>query len=366
MTEENLLVRVLGSCETMANASAIYADKLGTLIQNEMTVFAGIHNRFIRPDENLKRTSNKMSYPNSRLALSNLNATRTLQLVEPFSASIETALSKSARNLGWASYRDALNGTNLIPFSTNLKAILHSNSAVEVTTPRCMRNVVVFYGPRLGRSRPHILRDRRREDHEPTSRDHRSASRQASQEGDTLTSPNVVRRVSTRRRTHIASSRGQQQLSTAEICLRDPSSGMSSTQLQPYAVAPSPNTFQSHHDNGTIGSSSPCRESLPAAVDSTGALWPSGNGNGATRLDSFPRGHTGDRGEELTATRDGRANGMAVYSRGQLSRARDRFRGLFFFVVLFLFLLFSLLPVLRSPFSLCFSISRVHYCALYI
>ena len=346
----------------MANTSAIYADKLGTHVQNEMTAFASIHNRFIRPDENLKKTSNKKSYPNSRLALSNLNATRTLQLVEPFSPSIETALSKSARNLGWAGYRDTLNGTNLIPFSTNLKAILHSKSVVEVATPRCMRNVVVFYGPRLGQSRPHILRNRRREHHEPTSRDHPSTSRQASQEGNTLTSPNVVRRVSTRRRTHIAPSRGQQQLSTAEICLRDPSSGMSSTQLQPYAVAPSPNTFQNHDDNDTIGGSSPCRESLPAAVDSTGALCPSGNGNGATRSDSLSRGHTGGRAEELTATREG----MAVYSRGQLSRARDRFRGLFVFVVLFLLLLFSLLPVLRSPFSLCFSISRVHYCALYI
>jgi hypothetical protein len=364
MTEENLLVWVTGLCETMANASAIYADKLGTLIQNEMTVFAGIHNRSIRPDENLKRASNKKkSYPNSRLVLSNLNATRTLQLVEPFSALIETASSKAARNIGWASYRDTLNGTNLIPFSTNLKAILHSKSAVEVTTPRCMRNVVVFYGPRLGQSRPHILRGRRREHHEPTSRDHRSASRQASQEGNTLTSPNVVHRVSTRR---LAPSRGQQQLSTTEICPRDPSRDMPRTQLQSYAVAPSPNTFQSHDDNGIIGGSSPCRESLPTAVDSTGALSPSGNGNGATRLDSFSRGHTGDRSEEMTATREGRANGMAVYSRGQLSRARGRFRGLFVFVFLVLLLLFSLLPVLRSPFSLCFSISRVHYCALYI
>ena len=350
----------------MAITSAIYADKLGTLVQNEMTAFASIHNRFIRPDENLKRTSNKKSYPNSRLALSNLNTTRTLQLVEPFSASIETALSKSARILGWASYRDTLNSTNLIPFSTNLKAILHSKSAVEVTMPRCMRNVVVFYGPRLGQSRPHILRNRRREHHEPTSRDHPSTSRQASQEGNTLTSPNVVRRVSTRRRTHIAPSRGQQQLSTAEICLRDPSSGMSSTQLRPYAVAPSPNTFQSHDDNSIIGGPSPCRESLPAAVDSTGASYPSGNGNGATRLDSFSRGHTGDRAEELTAIREGRAHGMVVYRRGLLSRARGRLRGLFIFVFLFLFLLLTLLPVLRSPFSLCFSISRVHYCALYI
>ena len=31
MTEENLLVRTLGSCETMANASIVCTDKTGTL-----------------------------------------------------------------------------------------------------------------------------------------------------------------------------------------------------------------------------------------------------------------------------------------------------------------------------------------------
>ena len=40
MTKENL-VRVLGSCETMANASVICTDKTGTLTQNDMAVVAG-------------------------------------------------------------------------------------------------------------------------------------------------------------------------------------------------------------------------------------------------------------------------------------------------------------------------------------
>ena len=41
MVKQNLLVRVLGACETMANASVVCTDKTGTLTQNEMTVVAG-------------------------------------------------------------------------------------------------------------------------------------------------------------------------------------------------------------------------------------------------------------------------------------------------------------------------------------
>ncbi|KAH8976436.1 hypothetical protein EDB86DRAFT_2766421, partial [Lactarius hatsudake] len=37
MTKENLLVRVLGSCGTMANVSDICTDKTGILTQNKMT-----------------------------------------------------------------------------------------------------------------------------------------------------------------------------------------------------------------------------------------------------------------------------------------------------------------------------------------
>ncbi|KAK0558170.1 plasma membrane calcium, partial [Tilletia horrida] len=41
MTKANLLVRLLGSCETMANATVVCTDKTGTLTQNEMHVVAG-------------------------------------------------------------------------------------------------------------------------------------------------------------------------------------------------------------------------------------------------------------------------------------------------------------------------------------
>ncbi|KAG7089723.1 hypothetical protein E1B28_011378 [Marasmius oreades] len=61
MTYENLLVRVLGSCEQMANASVICTDKTGTLTLNDMTVVAGslgIHCKFVRKlEDNAGRTN---------------------------------------------------------------------------------------------------------------------------------------------------------------------------------------------------------------------------------------------------------------------------------------------------------------------
>lgn len=49
MTKMKLLVRVLSSCETMANATVVCTDKTGTLTQNQMTVVAGsigVHLKF--------------------------------------------------------------------------------------------------------------------------------------------------------------------------------------------------------------------------------------------------------------------------------------------------------------------------------
>lgn len=57
MTRENLLVRVLSSCETMANASVVCTDKTGTLTQNDMTVVLGsigTHGKFVRDLEGRK------------------------------------------------------------------------------------------------------------------------------------------------------------------------------------------------------------------------------------------------------------------------------------------------------------------------
>ncbi|KAG1877837.1 hypothetical protein DFJ58DRAFT_648250, partial [Suillus subalutaceus] len=50
MTKENLLVRVLGSCKTMANSSVICTDKTSTLTRNVMSVVTGsvgIHAKFV-------------------------------------------------------------------------------------------------------------------------------------------------------------------------------------------------------------------------------------------------------------------------------------------------------------------------------
>jgi Ca2+-transporting ATPase len=61
MTKQNLLVRVLGACETMANATVVCTDKTGTLTQNVMSVVAGsvgVHGKFVhRLAENQARTN---------------------------------------------------------------------------------------------------------------------------------------------------------------------------------------------------------------------------------------------------------------------------------------------------------------------
>ena len=253
---------------------------------------------------------------------------------------IETA-SNSTRNLCWANYKGTLNGTKLIAFLSDLKAILYSQSPGEVITPGHMCNGVVFRGRRVEQC---PVPTGKRLYHE-TTRGPPPASPQASQ--DFPASSNVVLQVSTRggrtasdTTTHdvdrdisgqpiAPSSRAGQQLSTAEICPHDSSNGMSSPQLQPLAVASSPNSFQSHDENAFAGIFLPYREGLPSAVDFTGVPPQNGSRNGATGSDSFLRDHTGNRAEESTAAREGRANGMGVYGRRQLSRACDRSRGLF-------------------------------------
>ena len=61
VTEENILVRVLGSCATMANASVVCTDKTHTLTRNVMSVVVGsirIHAKFVRKlEDNQARTN---------------------------------------------------------------------------------------------------------------------------------------------------------------------------------------------------------------------------------------------------------------------------------------------------------------------
>jgi Ca2+-transporting ATPase len=190
MTKENLLVRVLGSCETMANASVICTDKTGTLTQNEMTVVAGsigVHAKFVRKlDENLARAGNEdTNRPNANdfaVDILNLNSTLTPQLVELLNASIainstafedvdsesgatvfigsktETALLTFAKDLGWVNYkdvRDAANVVLMIPFSSERKSMgcvvrlpdgvhrLFMKGASEILTRKSTHHVIV-------------------------------------------------------------------------------------------------------------------------------------------------------------------------------------------------------------------------------
>ena len=199
MTKENLLVRVLGSCETMANASVICTDKTGTLTQNSMTVVAGsvgIHAKFVqRLEDNqartnaneqagVKETPGKKHPKDFSIDQSNLNTVLSPALRKLFNEAIainstafedenpetgviefvgsktETALLKFAKELGWADYREARARTEddivqMIPFSSERKAMgvvikmhdgryrLYIKGASEILTKKCVRHVVI-------------------------------------------------------------------------------------------------------------------------------------------------------------------------------------------------------------------------------
>ncbi|KAI9463227.1 calcium-translocating P-type ATPase [Lactarius psammicola] len=182
MTKENLLVRVLGSCETMANASVICTDKTGTLTQNEMTVVAGsvgVHAKFVRRlEENRERSgSEARNGPNAKdfaVDLANLNTVLSPPLKDLFNAAIainstaglpvfvgsktETALLGFAKELGWPNYKDTRDSASIIqmiPFSSDRKSMgcvvrlpdgshrLYIKGASEILTRKCTRHVVV-------------------------------------------------------------------------------------------------------------------------------------------------------------------------------------------------------------------------------
>ena len=61
MTVDNLLIRILGSCETMADATVVCTNKTGVLTQNIMGVVAGsigVHAKFVRNLKDNKVRSN--------------------------------------------------------------------------------------------------------------------------------------------------------------------------------------------------------------------------------------------------------------------------------------------------------------------
>ncbi|KAF8206554.1 hypothetical protein K438DRAFT_481244 [Mycena galopus ATCC 62051] len=191
MTYEKLLVRILGSCETMANASVVCTDKTGTLTQNVMTVVAGsvgIDAKFVRHLEANTARSNADA-PEQRkhvkdfsLDLSQLNTVLSPQLRELFNAAIavnstafqdkspetgelmfvgsktETALLQFAQELQWSDFkstRDAAVVVQMIPFSSERKAMgvvvrtprgkfrLYLKGASEILSKKCTQHVVV-------------------------------------------------------------------------------------------------------------------------------------------------------------------------------------------------------------------------------
>ncbi|KAI0342676.1 calcium-translocating P-type ATPase [Trametopsis cervina] len=200
MTKEKLLVRVLGSCETMANASVVCTDKTGTLTQNEMTVVAGsvgIHCKFVHDLAANKTRTNageeggvKPTSGGSRrhaedfsIDQSELNGVLTEPLRKLFNAAIainstafedhdpesgelvfvgsktETALLKFAKQNGWNDWkqtRESADIVQMIPFSSDRKAMgvvvrlpnhsgyrLYLKGASEILTNKCTQHVVV-------------------------------------------------------------------------------------------------------------------------------------------------------------------------------------------------------------------------------
>jgi Ca2+-transporting ATPase len=167
MTYEKLLVRVLGSCETMANASVICTDKTGTLTQNAMSVVAGsvgIHAKFVRNlDENAARTNaeeTEQSASGTEIARKHpldfsieqgqLNTVLSSRIQELFNDAIsinstafedtdptngdriligsktETALLQFAKNLHWPDFASTRRNAEIVqmfPFSSERKSM---------------------------------------------------------------------------------------------------------------------------------------------------------------------------------------------------------------------------------------------------
>ena len=202
MTKENLLVRVLGSCETMANASVICTDKTGTLTQNVMSVVAGsvgVNCKFVRHlHENAARTNadetersestgqvTRKHRDDFSIDQSKLNDALPPSLRDLFNEAIavnstafqdtdketgevifvgsktETALLQFAADLGWKDFkttRDAADIIQMIPFSSERKAMgvvirmpngtyrFYAKGASEILSRRCSRHVVVKQG----------------------------------------------------------------------------------------------------------------------------------------------------------------------------------------------------------------------------
>lgn len=195
---ENLLVRVLASCETMGNATVIATDKTGTLTKADMQVVAGslgVHAKFVqRLAENADRSNaNKLIGEDGSpikeakrmdfsIDAAELNTVIPEQLKDLISESIainstafeeedqetgkinyigsktETALLKFSTSLGWpgaGAIRQAADVVRMIPFSSEQKCMacvirlpdgrqrLMLKGASEILTKLCTQHITV-------------------------------------------------------------------------------------------------------------------------------------------------------------------------------------------------------------------------------
>ena len=195
MTKEKLLVRVLDSCETMANATVVCTDKTGTLTQNVMTVVAGsvgVHAKFVKNlNENMNRADTKEEpgaegsnrkhaddFPIEQDDLNNIlspalrlmfneaiavNSTAFEDVnketgeVEFVGSKTETALLNFAKDLKWPGYqatRSSVEIVQLLPFASERKYMgamikkgdkyrVYFKGASEILTRECRHHVVV-------------------------------------------------------------------------------------------------------------------------------------------------------------------------------------------------------------------------------
>ncbi|KAG8905804.1 hypothetical protein FRB99_008229 [Tulasnella sp. 403] len=193
MTKEKLLVRHLGACEIMANASVVCTDKTGTLTTNVMTVVAGcvgVHGKFAR-ESNTNRQNvgnvtgedegNKRHWEDFALDLKEINNAISEPLLKVFNDAItinstafedkdpdsgelefvgsktETALLGFAKSLEWPDYRErraAVQTMQMIPFSSERKCMgivigegdryrVYFKGASEILVNKCTKHVVV-------------------------------------------------------------------------------------------------------------------------------------------------------------------------------------------------------------------------------
>ena len=193
MMHENLLVRVLGSCETMANATVVCTEKTGTLTQNVMSVVAGsvgIHAKFVKnlqenPSwsnvDDSDRKKQRKHIDDFEIEQNGLNDVLSPALQQLFNEGIavnttafegtnretgrvewvgsetEESLLNFAKDLGWAPYQETRENAQVVrifPFTSQRKYMgvlirkdnkyrVYFKGASEILANLCTRYVVV-------------------------------------------------------------------------------------------------------------------------------------------------------------------------------------------------------------------------------